>query len=60
MPSTEDAYVLFHTGVFIGALLTGNPRHAEARPLVEATRRGDVLACATTASEGRVAGGRCE
>lgn len=48
MPSTEDAYVLFDAGVFIGALLTGDPRHAEARPLVEAARRGDVLACTTT------------
>jgi predicted nucleic acid-binding protein len=48
MPSTKDAYVLFDAGVFIGALLTGDPRHAEARPLVEAARRGDLLACTTT------------
>jgi predicted nucleic acid-binding protein len=48
MPSTEDEYVLFDAGVFIGALLTGDSRHAEARPLVEAARRGDVLACTTT------------
>lgn len=26
----------------------GDSRHAEARPLVEAARRGDVLACTTT------------
>jgi hypothetical protein len=25
MPSTEDEYVLFDAGVFIGALLTGDP-----------------------------------
>jgi predicted nucleic acid-binding protein len=48
MPSTEDAFVLFDAGVFIGALLTGDSRHTEARPLVEAARRGDMLACATT------------
>ena len=48
MPSTEDEYVLFDAGVFIGALLTGDSRHAEARPLVKAARRGDVLACTTT------------
>jgi predicted nucleic acid-binding protein len=48
MPSTEDKYVMFDAGVFIGALLTGDPRHAEARPLVEAARRGDMLACTTT------------
>jgi predicted nucleic acid-binding protein len=48
MPSTEEAYVLFDAGVFIGALLTGDSRHTEARPLVEAARRGDILACTTT------------
>lgn len=48
MPSTEEAYVLFDAGVLIGALLTGDSRHAEARPLVEAARRGDLLACTTT------------
>ncbi|MGB7922615.1 MAG: PIN domain-containing protein [Pyrinomonadaceae bacterium] len=48
MPSTEEEYVLFDAGVFIGALLTGDARHAEARPLVEAARRGDMLACTTT------------
>lgn len=48
MPSTEDEYVLLDAGVFIGALLTGDSRHAEARPLVEAARRGDMLACTTT------------
>jgi predicted nucleic acid-binding protein len=47
MPSTEEGYVLFDAGVFIGALLTGDLRHAEARPLVEAARRGEMLACTT-------------
>lgn len=40
--------MLFDAGVFIGALLTGDSRHAEARPLVEAARRGEMLACTTT------------
>ena len=35
-------------GVFIGALLTGDPRHAEARPLVEQARQGLLPACTTT------------
>jgi predicted nucleic acid-binding protein len=48
MPSTEEEYVLFDAGIFIGALLTGDPRHSEARPLVEAARRGDMPACTTT------------
>ena len=48
MPSTEEEYVLFDAGVFIGALLTGDARHPEARLLVEAARRGDVLVCTTT------------
>lgn len=40
-------HVLFDAGVFIGALLEGDPRHVEARPLVEAARRGRTLACTT-------------
>jgi len=40
---------LFDAGLFIAALLKGDPRHAEARPLVEQARRGELLAC-TTAS----------
>jgi predicted nucleic acid-binding protein len=47
MPPTEE-YALFDAGVFIGALLIGDSRHAEARPIVEAARRGKVLACTTT------------
>lgn len=40
MPPTDEEYVLFDAGVLIGALLTGDPRHAEAR-------RGDILGCTT-------------
>jgi predicted nucleic acid-binding protein len=47
MPSTKEEYALFDAGVFIGALLMGNSRHTEARPLVEAARRGDILVYAT-------------
>ncbi|HEY9284769.1 MAG TPA: hypothetical protein VIP46_15035 [Pyrinomonadaceae bacterium] len=47
MPPTEE-YTLFDAGVFIGALLVDDPRHAEARTLVEAARRGDLFACTTT------------
>jgi len=51
MPSTTDTVdpTLFDAGVFIAALLKGDPRHAEARPLVEAARRGEIQVC-TTAS----------
>lgn len=38
----------FDAGMFIGALLKGDPRHPEALPLLEAARRGDVQACTTT------------
>lgn len=41
-------YTLFDAGLFIGALLAEDPRHEEARPLVEQARRGDILACTTT------------
>ena len=38
---------LLDAGVFIGALLEGDPRHQEARSLVERARRGELLACTT-------------
>ncbi len=44
---SHDERVLFDAGMFIGALLKGDPRHAEARPLVEAARSGDLPACTT-------------
>ena len=44
MPSTSDLEgpVFFDAGVFIGALLQGDGRHVEARPLVEAARSGGM------------------
>ena len=43
MPEAESGQttgrVPIDAGVFIGALLKGDPRHAEARPLVEQARR---------------------
>jgi len=50
MPSTTPTNLtLFDAGMFVSALLKGDPRHAEARPLVEAARRGEMPVC-TTAS----------
>jgi predicted nucleic acid-binding protein len=49
MPDAEPApamsRALLDAGIFIGALLAGDPRHAEARPLVEQARQGTLLAC---------------
>jgi len=39
--------ILFDAGLFIAALLSGDPRHAEAYPLVEATRGGTLPVCTT-------------
>ena len=51
MPEAESAHasprVLIDAGMFIAALLKGDPRHAEARPLVERARQGDMPACTT-------------
>ena len=51
MPATESQQspqlALLDAGVFIGALLKGDPRHGEARPLVESARRGELRACTT-------------
>ncbi|MGH7964361.1 MAG: type II toxin-antitoxin system VapC family toxin [Candidatus Binatia bacterium] len=53
MPEAESSQpperVLIDAGVFIGALLKGDPRHAEARAVVERARRGEVVSY-TTAS----------
>lgn len=46
--SSIDWGDLFDAGLFIGALLEGDPRHAEASPLVEAARAGTVRVCTTT------------
>jgi predicted nucleic acid-binding protein len=42
--NTEDI-VFLDAGIFIGALLSGDSRHSEARPIVEAARRGEISAC---------------
>jgi predicted nucleic acid-binding protein len=44
---SEDHYILFDAGLFIGALLRGDSRHQEARALVEAGRRGEICVCTT-------------
>lgn len=45
MPTSEDrqisTHILVDAGVFIGALLKGDPRHTEARRLVEQARAGN-------------------
>ena len=43
-----SALALFDAGTFIAALLRGDVRHAEARAMVEAARRGDIFICTTT------------
>lgn len=51
MPEVEGETrqrVLFDAGVFIGALLKGDPRHREARSLVEQARRAELVACTTS------------
>lgn len=52
MPGIESDRIptatLIDAGVFIGSLLKGDPRHAEARPLVEHARQGILDACTTS------------
>lgn len=51
MPSIETrrgAECLFDAGLFIGALLTGDPRHEEALPVVEDAYAGRIRACTTS------------
>ena len=56
MPEAESGQttgrVLIDAGVFIGALLKGDPRHAEARPLVEQakTMKGALMSQPTSAT----------
>jgi predicted nucleic acid-binding protein len=42
---TPTERVFLDAGLFIGALLADDPRHVEARGIVEAGRRGDLAAC---------------
>jgi len=37
--------VFLDAGVFIGAFLSGDPRHAESRPIVESVRNGRLPGC---------------
>lgn len=46
-PEGRAPEYFFDAGVFIGALLANDSRHAEARRLVEQARRGDLLICTT-------------
>ena len=48
MMNSIDWGDLFDAGLFIGALLEGDPRHAEALPLVEAARKGEIMVCTTS------------
>lgn len=41
-------FILLDAGIFIGALLQDDPRHQEARPIVELARKGDLAFCTTT------------
>ncbi len=43
IPADERQFL--DAGIFIGAILLGDPRHSEAYPLVEAARRGDFRSC---------------
>ncbi len=43
----NKSWILFDAGLFIGALLKNDPRHIEARPLVEAGRSGILQVCTT-------------
>ncbi len=45
--TTSGEMILFDAGLFIAALLSGDPRHAEAYPLVEAARGGTLPVCTT-------------
>ncbi len=42
---TTAERVFLDAGLFIGALLRDDPRHAEARGIVEAARHGELAAC---------------
>ena len=44
----KNTRILFDAGIFIGALLEGDPRHQEARLIVERARHGELLAYTTT------------
>lgn len=47
MPN-HDEVIFFDAGMFIGALLKDDPRHDEARSIVESARYGLIMACPST------------
>ncbi len=49
IPADERKFL--DAGIFIGAILLGDPRHSEAYPLVEAARRGDFRSSVGVLSE---------
>ena len=44
----KNELILLDAGLFIGALLKKDPRHKEARSIVEKARQGKFLASTTT------------
>ena len=42
---SKSELVFLDAGLFIGALLAGDLRHAEARPIIEAARSGELATC---------------
>jgi predicted nucleic acid-binding protein len=46
--TSQNEYILFDAGIFIGSLLKEDARHLESRPLVESARNGTIAVCTTT------------
>jgi len=42
MPNAE---IFLDAGLLVGAIMQDDPREPEASPIIEAARRGDILAC---------------
>ncbi len=48
MPYTVKSDMVFlDAGLFIGAIMLGDPRESEAYPIVESARKGEIRACTT-------------
>ncbi len=43
--TAKSDMIFLDAGLFIGSIMLGDPRESEAYPIVEAARRGDILAC---------------
>ncbi|MDI6780735.1 MAG: hypothetical protein QME49_01280 [bacterium] len=52
----QQQRILFDAGLFIGVILKDDPRHNEARPLVEQARLGKLSVCTTASILGEVYG----